>query len=117
FVHGTPTRFEDPARFSFAHGGKDGHPFPVPRKTYDESIAVLRRSLDAAKLGDKEKLEGFRRLERFTRTIESRCQPQADFHSVIAHEHKISSSLDGRTVFNDRKEKPSKSRSKQLPLF
>ena len=48
-VHGTPTRFSDPARFSFAHGGKDGHPFPVPLKTYDESIDVLRRSLDAAR--------------------------------------------------------------------
>ena len=47
-VHGTPTRFSDPARFSFALGGKDGHPFPVPLKTYDETIAVLRRSLDAA---------------------------------------------------------------------
>src|SRR6202040_872370 len=50
-VHGTPTRFSDPARFSFAHGGKDGHPFPVPLKTYDETIKVLRRSLEAAKLG------------------------------------------------------------------
>ena len=50
-VHGTPTRFDDPARFSFAHGGKDGHPFPVPLKVYDESIAVLRRALDAAKVG------------------------------------------------------------------
>ena len=42
-VHGTPVRFSDPARFSFALGGKDGHPFPVPLKTYDESIAVLRQ--------------------------------------------------------------------------
>ena len=50
-VHGTPTRFDDPARFSFAHGGKDGHPFPVPLRVYDESIAVLRRALDSAKLG------------------------------------------------------------------
>ena len=116
-VHGTPTRFSDPARFSFAHGGKDGHPFPVPRKTYDESIEVLRSSLDAARLGDKEKLEGFRRLEQFTRSIESRCRPEADFEAVIAHEHKISSSLDGRTVFDDRKKSPAKSRSKQLPLF
>jgi hypothetical protein len=46
-VHGAPSRFSDPARFSFAHGGKDGHPFPVPLKTHDQSIAVLRRSLDA----------------------------------------------------------------------
>jgi hypothetical protein len=43
-VHGAPTRFSDPARFSFALGGKDGHPFPVPLKTYDESISVLRRA-------------------------------------------------------------------------
>ena len=55
-VHGTPTRFDDPARFSFAHGGKDGHPFPVPLTIYDESIAVLRRALDAAKLGHSDKL-------------------------------------------------------------
>src|SRR6202162_171203 len=53
-VHGTATRFSDPARFSFAHGGKDGHPFPVPLKTYDETISVLRRSLEAAKLGKRE---------------------------------------------------------------
>ena len=64
-VHGAPSRFVDPARFSFAHGGKDGHPFPVPLKTYDESLNCLRTSLDGAKLGDKDKLEGFRRLERF----------------------------------------------------
>ena len=50
-VHGAPSRFTDPARFSFAHGGKDGHPFPVPLKTYDESLGVLRRSLEAARLG------------------------------------------------------------------
>src|SRR5688572_16751997 len=46
-VHGAPARFDDPARFSFAHGGKDGHPFPVPLGTYDESLGVLRRSLEA----------------------------------------------------------------------
>jgi hypothetical protein len=110
------TRISDPARFSFAHGGKDGHPFPVPRKVYDESIAVLRSSLDAAKLGDKEKLEGFR-LEQFTRSIETGYQPEADFQAVIAHEKKISSSLDGRTVFDDQKKKMPRSLAKQLPLF
>ncbi len=55
-VHGAPTRFSDPARFSFALGGKDGHPFPVPLQTYDESIAVLRRSLDRARLDGPEKV-------------------------------------------------------------
>jgi hypothetical protein len=64
-VHGTPTRFDDPARFSFAHGGKDGHPFPVPLKVYDESLGVLRRALDAAKVGHAEKLQGFARLDAY----------------------------------------------------
>src|SRR5947208_437565 len=94
-VHGAPTRFSDPARFSFAHGGKDGHPFPVPLKTYDESIDVLRRSLDRAKVGDREKLDGFERLDRFVRAVENQCEPQADFDAAIAHERKISPSLDG----------------------
>jgi hypothetical protein len=112
-VHGTATRFSDPARFSFAHGGKDRHPFPVPLKTYDESIAVLRRSLDAARIGDTDKIDGFRRLERFVRTVERRCAPEADVPEVIAHENRISRSLDGRSVFDDRRRRG----SKQLPLF
>src|SRR5207245_6887459 len=61
-VHGAPSRFTDPARFSFAHGGKDGHPFPVPLKTYDESLSILRRALQQAKVGHTEKLSGFSRL-------------------------------------------------------
>ena len=101
-VHGAPARFSDPARFSFAHGGKDRHPFPVPLKTYDESLNFLRTSLDTAKLGDKDKLEGFRRLERFVRTIETELKPEADFDATVAHEKAISRSLDGRSVFDDR---------------
>jgi hypothetical protein len=100
-VHGAPSRFSDPARFSFAHGGKDRHPFPVPLKTYDESLNVLRTALDAAKVGDNEKLEGFRRLNRFVQTVEKKLEPKADFASVIAHEEAISPSLDGRSVFDD----------------
>src|ERR1044071_3708473 len=57
-VHGAPSRFADPARFSFAHGGKDRHPFPVPLKTYDETLTFLRTSLDAARIGDKDKRDG-----------------------------------------------------------
>ena len=117
-VHGTPTRFEDPARFAFAHGGKDGHPFPVPLKVYDESISVLRRALDSAKLGHSDKLGGFARLDAFTRAIEQREGPEADVAATIAHERAISRSLGGRTVFDDmrgrRQEKPRKG---QLDLF
>src|SRR5687767_13193179 len=112
-VHGAPSRFTDPARFSFALGGKDRHPFPVPLKTYDESIAVLRRGLDAAKLGDSDKIDGMKRLDKFVRAIERRYAPEADFDAVMAHEHAISKSLDGRTVFDD---KPPKRRG-QLELF
>ena len=92
-VHGAPSRFNDPARFSFAHGGKDGHPFPVPLKTYDKSIDFLRTSLDKARVGDGEKLDGFRRLERFVRAVETRLEPRADFEAVINHEHGLQKSL------------------------
>jgi hypothetical protein len=114
-VHGAPSRFSDPARFSFAHGGKDRHPFPVPLKTYDESLSVLRTSLDAAKVGDTEKLDGFRRLERFTRAIEQSFEPRADFDAAIEHERSISRDLDGRSVFDDVR-KPRNQRG-QLRLF
>ena len=101
-IHGTPTRFEDPARFSFAHGGKDGHPFPVPLRVFNESIAVLRRALDTAKLGQTEKLDGMRRLDRFARVVEHSAQPEADVAAVIRHERASSRNLGGRTVFDDR---------------
>jgi hypothetical protein len=110
-IHGAPIRFSDPARYSFAHGGKDGHPFPVPEKTYDETLNVLRSALDAAKIGDREKLDGFARLHRFVHGIESQLQPEAHFDAIIAHEKAISKSLDGRTV-----RKPTKS-GRQGTLF
>src|SRR5215216_3931568 len=102
-VHGAPSRFSDPARFAFAHGGKDGHPHPVPLKTYDESLGFLRKSLDAAKVGHTDKLDGFRRLDRFVRMVESKLKPEADFKALIHHENAISRSLGGRTVIDDRR--------------
>lgn len=97
-IHGAPSRFTDPARFSFALGGKDGHPFPVPLKTYDESLAVLRRSLDAAKLDRSEKIDGFKRLDTLVRNVERRYQPTVDFERILKYERAISPALDGRTV-------------------
>jgi hypothetical protein len=113
-VHGAPSRFSDPARFSFAHGGKDGHPFPVPLKTYDESIGVLRRSLESARVGDTEKLDGFRRLNGFVQAVESRAEPVANFDAAMAHERRISREIGGRTVFDDRKKAP---KTGQMSLF
>jgi len=112
-VHGAPVRFADPARFSFAHGGKDGHPFPVPLRTYDETIAVLRCALDRARLGDADKLDAFQRLDRFVHAIEERCGPEADFDALVAHERRISPSLGGRTAAGPARPQ----RAQQLPLF
>ena len=102
-VHGAPTRFSDPARFSFALGGKDGHPFPVPTETYDESLGVLRRALASAKLGRSEKLDGFKRLDGLVRRVEAEYQPSADFEKLLEHERGISPSLGGRTVHDDKR--------------
>lgn len=120
-LHGAPSRFSDPARFSFAHGGKDGHPFKVPLKTYDESVDFLKTALDRARLGnhsdDKEKLEGLRRLERFVRTVETGLDPRADFGATITHEKSISGSLGGRSVMDDKKSHRYQVQAGQLSLF
>lgn len=97
-IYGTPTRFNDPARFSFAHGGKDGHPFPVPLKIYDESIRVLRDSIEKSKLGYKDKSDCIRRLHETALNIERNCSPMADFDAAIAYERAHSAECDGRTV-------------------
>ncbi len=116
-VHGAPIRFRDPARFSFAHGGKDGHPFPVPLKTYDASLSILRHALDSARAGDREKLDGMRRLDQFVRAVEARSEPEADFDAVVRHERSVSRQLGGRTVMDDRRRGRAKPASSQLNLF
>lgn len=64
-VYGVPTCTRDPARFSFAHGGKDGHPYPVDRKTYDRSISVIKKAVERARIGQTDKVDALRRLSRF----------------------------------------------------
>ena len=63
-VYGVAPSYQDPARYSFAHGGKDGIPYPVDRKTYDQSIALLRKAISKTKLGIREKNEAMGRLRR-----------------------------------------------------
>lgn len=99
-IYGTPARFTDPARFSFAHGGKDGHPFPVTTKIYDESIRVLGESIEASRMGYSDKSECLRRLEKTARYVEENCSPQADFDAVIAHEREHSKEWGGRTCMD-----------------
>ena len=97
-IYGTPSRFTDPARFSFAHGGKDGHPFPVPLKIYDESIRVLRDSIEKSKLGYNDKSDCIRRLHKVALNVEKNCAPQVDFDAAIKFEREHSKEWDGKTV-------------------
>ena len=97
-IYGTPSRFTDPARFSFAHGGKDGHPFPVPLKIYDESIRVLRDSIEKSKLGYKDKSDCIRRLHTVALNVEKNCAPDVDFDAAIRYEREHSAEWDGKTV-------------------
>ena len=96
-VHGAPFRFSDPARFSFAHGGKDGHPFPVPLGVYDETIRVLKSAVRKAKLGSDEELAALRRLDAQARRLESRAS-RPSVPELIAQERERSPALGGRSV-------------------
>jgi hypothetical protein len=63
-VHGVAPSYRDPARYSFAHGGKDGIPYPVDRQTYDKSIELLSKAINRTKIGLSEKQKAFQRLNR-----------------------------------------------------
>lgn len=64
-LHGSPAAMRDPARFSFAHGGKDGTPFPVDKITYDRTIEILNKAINRSAIDRSEKVKAFRRLARF----------------------------------------------------
>ncbi len=68
-IYGVPPSYRDPARFSFAHGGKDGTPYPVDRITYDRTIDIMRRAINSARIGNREKLEAIRRLSRYEDSV------------------------------------------------
>jgi hypothetical protein len=97
-VHGAPCRFSDPARFSFAHGGKDRHPFPVPLQVYDETIRVLKSAVQKAKLGREEELAALTRLDAQARQLEHYATGPS-VESLIAQERYRSPEYGGRSVF------------------
>ena len=97
-VHGAPCRFSDPARFSFAHGGKDRHPFPVPLKVYDETVDVLKAAVRSARLGREDELGALKRLDDQARQIE-RHASGASVEAIIAEERTLSHAYGGRSVF------------------
>jgi hypothetical protein len=115
-IHGAPSRFADPARFSFAHGGKDGHPFPVPTHTYDESISILRKGIEKSKLGNSDKLNTLNKLHKIVTTAEKDFIPDFDIQQVIEEERQNSWRFGGKTVLGDA-QKPNPSKPIQLSLF
>lgn len=116
-IHGTPSRFTDPARFSFAHGGKDGHPFPVPTKVFDETISVFDKAIHLAKLGDKDRSVALKNLSKVSQQIEKKYTPRDFFNDLVQHERDTSYKYGGKTVYGDAQKPMDKNGPKQLSLW
>jgi hypothetical protein len=102
-VHGAPSRFRDPARFSYAHGGKDGHPFPVPLRVYDQTIRTLKEAVSRARLGEDDRLAALRELDRQALAVE-RSATGPSLEALFARERRRSEAYGGRTVMDDARD-------------
>ncbi|MEL7372706.1 MAG: DUF763 domain-containing protein, partial [Myxococcota bacterium] len=112
-IHGAPSRFTDPARFALAHGGKDGHPFPVPLKVYDAALSVYRQAIERAKLGRDEKLEALRRLGLQAQRLEAWAEGRfVGVDAYIEQERRDSWKYGGMTV-NGPARPPSSEKSRK----
>jgi hypothetical protein len=122
-IHGAPSRFQDPARFSFAHGGKDGHPFPVPLKVYDETIRVLRGAVERARLGNDDRLAAVRRLDLESRRLENwselgaAAEGEASFEEITEVRRAQGPALDERSAGRSKWRKALPKTPRQLKLF
>lgn len=116
-IHGTPSRFTDPARFSFAHGGKDGHPFPVPVNVYDETISVLKDAVNKARIGQSDKADAIRKLSMMAENMEQHFEPDAQLEELIRHEQQHSWEHGGRTVMGKVPPPKQPNGPQQLSLF
>jgi hypothetical protein len=96
-IHGDATRFDDPARFAFAVGGKDGRPHPIDTKALDETVDMLQNAVDHAKLGDKEKSQALKRLHQVAKKGESKGTPIDFLSDLIDHEWNHAENSDGKT--------------------
>ena len=97
-IHGAPSRFTDPARFAFAHGGKGGAPFPVPTAVYDETIGVLRTAVARARIGEADTAKAVRALSRLARRAEDGYTPRDFYADAVARENREAHRHGGRTV-------------------
>lgn len=116
-IHGAPCRFRDPARFSLALGGKDGHPFPVPLRVYDETIGVLKDAVHRARrLPGDDRLAAIRRLDRQARWLEEGAEGRV-FEEFVARERARSHLLGGRSVSGPARPAPDGRGQRRLPGF
>jgi len=97
-VHGAPCRFDDPARYSLAHGGKDRHPYPVPCEVYDKTLDVLKSAVAGARLGNDERLQALRRLDAQARRLERHARGPS-LPEFIGNERRASPAYGGRSVY------------------
>jgi uncharacterized protein len=97
-IHGTPSRFSDPARFAFAHGGKSGNPFPVPTKVYDETIETLRNSVEKAKIGDSDKHNAIKKLTELAQKNEENFISNNNLDAILKKENEEAWKYGGRTL-------------------
>jgi hypothetical protein len=116
-IYWSPSRFNDPARFSFAHGGKDGHPFPVPLKVYDETIHVLRSAIEKAKVGETDKQKAIQQLSVVSQRLEKNFQPRSFLHEILQKERDESYKHGGMTVLGKANPPVKDNKAQQLKLF
>ena len=116
-IHGAPARFRDPARFAFAHGGKDGHPFPVPIDVYDDTIGILQTAVQKSKIGQSEKLDAVKKLHALAQRAEKDFIPSGNVEEWIEKERGDSWKYGGRTVFGRAAAPEQAVRGRQLRLF
>ena len=96
-IHGNATRFKDPARFAFAVGGKDGRPHPIDTKAFDETVEMLRISVDKSKMGDSDKSDALKRLHDISKDGETKGRPIDFLQDLIEHEWNHAEKSGGKT--------------------
>lgn len=100
-IHGDSTRFQDPARFAFAVGGKDGRPHPIDTESFDETVIMLQDSVHRAKLGEKDKSAALKRLHNIAVNGETKGIPLDFLQDLIDSEWTHSEENNGQTFMGE----------------